>query len=90
MSKHTSGPWKVVTDRTEEGVMCSVYAGPIEVALCGTGDVSDDTERANAHLIAAAPEMLEALKEAKRLLDQTDIGSCDAVDAAIAKAEGRK
>jgi len=39
---------------------CDVMAGERLVAVCMTGWLRED--RANAHLIAAAPEMLEALE----------------------------
>jgi hypothetical protein len=43
----------------------------------------------NARLIAAAPEMLEALKDCRRALELANFtGELAIVDAAIAKAEG--
>lgn len=61
MAKHTQGPW--VTSATDDTVV--VDATGLEVAAID-GDYNDpDTwpqMEANARLIAAAPEMLEALK----------------------------
>lgn len=83
---HTPGPWQRVGWQP-----CGIY---------GPGGL-DDAERicsmdrrqehdANARLISAAPELLEALKQAEQ---QIDYGQIDAayriIIAAIAKAEGR-
>ncbi len=99
--KHTSGPWhvenvsldkfhhwSVVTDRPDEGdgdVVCDV------VDLNG-GEF-------NAHLIAAAPDLYEACKDAKDKLDEWRVSPAHGdnklvfmafqkLEAAIAKAEG--
>lgn len=49
-----------------------------------------DHGEANARLIAAAPDLLAALKEAQsRLREKGMLGVDDAVSAVIAKAEGR-
>jgi hypothetical protein len=57
MSKHTPGPW-----RTAYGPVCQVMAGNALVADCYTEDVAKRTAKANARLIASAPELLEALR----------------------------
>jgi len=44
---------------------------------------------ANARLIAAAPELLAALKGLIDLAGPSCVGACDVARAAIAKAEGR-
>jgi hypothetical protein len=67
--KHTPGPWQF-TDNMYGINNLRVFGvedktGPFNVANCGFGVWSE----ANAHLIAAAPEMLEALKESLVLLD---------------------
>jgi hypothetical protein len=46
--------------------------------------LSKRSRHANARLIAAAPELLEALKYARNLVGPNEI-----IDATIAKAEGR-
>jgi hypothetical protein len=99
--KHTPGPW-IVHDHAP----ASVWAGDEHVATCnwwidpaaiqeGEPDyrVKSATKReANARLIAAAPDMLEAMKN---LLDLFDPYGPEAQRAAkqaravIAKAEGR-
>jgi hypothetical protein len=70
MSKHTPGPWFVVNIGADDEPMMSVKAARIagqeprhEVAICATGDSPQEMEDANARLIAAAPELLEALEK---------------------------
>lgn len=92
MSKHTPRPW-----RFEYGEIRAEDKNGIVRALAKVEKVVGEDE-ANAHLIAAAPEMLEALEEVARLpiagpypdgpcLDQADM---DLVKAAIAKATGEE
>lgn len=64
--KHTPGPWKTeganpITVRadhplTKKSRIASVHYEGVDVECC----------KANAHLIAAAPELLEALKELQK------------------------
>jgi len=105
MSGHTPGPWEVV----DGGDFRQVH-GPGGEAIAfepivvhrgspATGTwVDANGEEANLRLIAAAPEMLEALRQAKDWLDEVgcdcgtdEPGTCAMclVDAAIAKAEGK-
>ena len=84
---HTPGPWSAV----EEGVYCS--AGPVVARVDGRGFEQyaprDHQERdANARLIAAAPDLLSALKSVVSLSDRKH-EAWDAAKAAIKKAEGR-
>lgn len=60
--KHTPGPW-----REDMGF---IYAGESSQMVCDVDTVNDDWE-ANARLIAAAPAMLDALKYARAMLDQS-------------------
>lgn len=93
MSKHTKGPWEAKRS-------CSnfIIVGPENEGIGSTGHWLPDEHKemkANAHLIAAAPDMYEALKE---LIEVWEDGGC--VDAlkdvyfmsvsAKAKAEGRE
>ena len=67
---HTPGPWYdwlphgcdggCRTIRTEEGRARGSYHGAEIAYTCGLAD--DDEDKANARLIAAAPDLLEALK----------------------------
>jgi len=60
-TKHTPGPWEVVKIKTSTGNYVYRKGSSVDhVATCGNP--------ANAHLIAAAPELLEALKEAQKAL----------------------
>ena len=70
MSKYTNGPWEVA--RTDAGIIVRTESakktryGASRYAAIGGFDRSDPEQLAealaNAHLIAAAPELLEALK----------------------------
>lgn len=65
--KHTPGPWKVnnvfIENEPNRFIVSQNKWGGNNIADCGlSGDGSWDVNEANAHLIAAAPEMLEALK----------------------------
>ena len=102
-TQHTPGPWTIKFFRSIEPNHALICAedwhdfASVVVRFCGD-DTDDATGLANARLIAAAPEMLEALKEAKNGLrywePQTAHGAsemariCALVDAAIAKAKG--
>lgn len=90
-TKHTPGPWNFA--KSDIDGRYSIYGnGPL--AYCGdTGAVNGDGE-ANARLIAAAPDLLVALKA---LVGEADLGEVDLDDdrakleqarAAIAKATG--
>lgn len=97
MSKHTPGPWHVCTATHPD-------LGPIRAVATQEGDGVDcvcivdqlpgcDESTANALLIAAAPDLLEALK----LADATLLGANmnagvveRKVKAAIAKATGEQ
>ena len=85
MNTHTPGPWDISKIGNNYDQF-SVY-GPD-----GQNVVNTCEGTANAHLIAAAPELLEAAKHAAmewRLHGQlTD--SCRILEAAIRKAEGRE
>lgn len=95
MAGHTPGPWalrrghSVVEIRTVAGL---AVAQTTSDAYWQSFSAEAD---ANARLIAAAPEMLEALKQAREYL-RYSLGSTSetnpypAIDAAIAKAEGRE
>jgi hypothetical protein len=87
MSKHTPGPWKESKNVMEQPVIESVRPDNDAFIICQTfGPDKHD----NARLIAAAPELLEALRTA---LDASWNGPMpdyarDEARAAIAKATG--
>lgn len=97
MSKHTPGPW-AVTDPDDGHQYLAITAksgtdDAEDVATVGISDVHPNGE-ANANLIAAAPDLLEALVGALEELDRRDpysatdplIARRRAARAAIAKA----
>jgi hypothetical protein len=57
--KHSPGPW--VSKKTPGG-MIFVYTENLARPICGTGVAGDPTVQANARLIAAAPDLLNAIK----------------------------
>lgn len=85
---HTPGSWKV-TKTTIKGEFCWDYKirAMDESVVCTVGPCEVE---ANAHLIAAAPEMLEALKNIIVWDDGNLPGDLiDIAKQAILKAEGR-
>ena len=106
MSKHTPGPWTYEKSGREsglEGDMPAIF-GPDREVICDFGDSTQyyPTEgvppsEADARLIAAAPDLLQALQE---LIAEADApvgwsghngntAGFDMARAAIAKAEGK-
>jgi hypothetical protein len=96
--KHTPGPWHWrlsdnATPHIEHGDCLPDEIGMLKNRVCVMPSeiMHDYNSLANARLIAAAPEMLEALK---MVLDDPDAldgrpRTAKIVYAAIAKAEGR-
>ena len=90
--KHTPGPW--FTHR--EGfstvyVEARIGGGLIqEVAACGPTAEGHEQQEANARLIAAAPDLLEALKWVQRAVVDDSPDMWASISSAIAKAEGNK
>lgn len=96
--RHTPGPWKEhapnidgEVDKTYRQITAGVgyFPGLDEPESAGfklTGFISP----ADARLIAAAPELLAACKRLGAVInDHVSLADVDALDAAIAKAEGR-
>lgn len=117
MSEHTPGPWEFDPDNTGKtyDVCYGIYsypdpqgwAGPtvahVPIRSHGRVPVNEEGARANARLIAAAPDLLYALKamrdrwhdyhDAHHLTRPVTVGAgiaLELADNAIAKAEGRK
>lgn len=80
MSKHTPGPWRVGESCRVADIKAGYNALIARVEIESAGDRGD----ANARLIAAAPDLLEALKHA--LEDGDDWRGL--AESAIRKAEG--
>ena len=102
MSKHTPGPWKVVENGNplSSGIVAIIQHSPerlltVEEDHFGGPWCAPDTWEANGRLIAAAPDLLEALSimydyhHADECKLGDDTAECLMMRAAIAKAEGR-
>lgn len=104
MSIHTPGPWIAEPEEASEhrGIAITAPANGWIVAtiLPDDGRAADDVDWANAHLIAAAPELLEALKEAVAYIRTVELlemmpytakglEAANRADIAIGKAERR-
>lgn len=100
---HVPGPWTAEYDASEPGdAVITAKRGAITIANVhdhGASSLDHDSAecRANARLIAAAPEMLEALHRADAALsllvasgnaDRHDHSALADIRAALAKAEG--
>lgn len=111
-TKHTAGPWRVELyegehpyiiseqgKRWDNPVVCNLYddVTPNDSVTMGAWYESCDNAKANARLIAAAPELLEALEGVYRIIEafgyttalgKTQKARMDAARSAIAKAKG--
>lgn len=96
-SKHTPGPWGIEqTDDTNWIGFMRPDGRKVELIVCTTSrdnffkPETQEQNDANARLIAAAPELLEALKDAVCALDccGKDYPAAEKARAAIAKATG--
>jgi len=100
---HTSGPWTCAEQNDWDGANIIDKYGRI-VADCqgcdipgAHGEVGTDEAKANAYLLAAAPDLLDALKTCLSELNQLAFLANDKLAkgaikegiAAIAKAEGK-
>ena len=109
---HTPGPWRVGRQDIPIGYF-PIYArtGITNISCVARTDahevgfgISEKEHRANARLIAAAPEQNEALKLARKFIangielgyitmpadDDPASKTLDIIDAALAKAEGKE
>lgn len=97
MNKHTPGPWR---RDSRNGIYELDIVGPHgeDIGYANYSDGADERTvypgKANADLMAAAPELLEALKGILEIgkRDTTNSkydGYYDSAERAIAKAEGR-
>lgn len=94
MSKHTPGPWQV---RPSTNEITNADHGSLPFAIVAGYTLIGATYEngKDARLIAAAPELLEALLEYKRLYEEVQPaggwqGVYEAGNAAIAKAIGEQ
>ena len=93
MSDFTPGPW-VVVGRLTKYVEARLVGGLIqEVAACGPTMADEgygQQQEANARLIAAAPDLLEALKRCKFDSLNMTLEDREFCRAAISKATGEQ
>ena len=97
-TKFTPGPWSVEDDIQMRRIYSSEGYEEIHVGyninspsgeIVGCEGITD-SEPFNAHLIAAAPELYEALVRMKEWCEN-DVGAelpCDSINTALAKARG--
>lgn len=97
--KHTPGPWEMSANVTKHTSICTVYGtgqGWIDVHAPNGSEAEDYREEslANAVLISAAPDMLQALlalneiQHGKHPLKINVMAAWALLDAAIAKVKG--
>ena len=90
MSKHTAGPWKILRRfdiHQDRGKIGGIFIGSTR----GGYDLPESIkliDEANARLIAAAPDLLAACKEALYQLQGMDSACVMILKDAIKKAEG--
>ena len=84
-AKHTPGPWVLHPTALHPAVRSvgTAETGPRRICTVGTMN-GNPVDKANARLIAAAPELLEALKYAIKQVPE--LGTVPGISAAIAKA----
>lgn len=103
MGKHTPGPWEI--RRSQSGYPYQIRAPHIQDAPGAIIDVtrwgsismpSSEEGEANARLISATPDLLEALRNCLSLVelkfgntDQTGNAAIEQAKAALAKATGK-
>ena len=69
MATHTPGPWTLHPTALHPAVRSVGTPDAVPRRICTVGTMNGNpVDKANARLIAAAPELLEALKEAENAL----------------------
>jgi hypothetical protein len=91
---HTPGPWEV-KGPSQNGHCRRIFAGDEYIAIAGGSDQPMRTIRANADLIAAAPELLEACQKMITAFEYSgsnlvgaEYMAKESIKAAIEKATG--
>ena len=97
--RHTPAPWQVLAIENEGGQAFRIHAQPHPAMRGFTEPVALVGSEANARLVSASPDLLEALKAVNDCvrehygnatnLHMAMLGLRDQVRAAIAKAEGK-
>ncbi len=98
MSAHTPGPWELGALRNDGATRRITWSGVSPGAVCevftdlsGKGEWDAALRDANARLIAAAPDMLRALRVVATTCRATDLPAIawQAIQDALAKAESK-
>lgn len=93
LTTHTAGPWKAVKLSASRTWKLDAHGWKNFAEVYGNVDRKLNAEgEANARLIAAAPELLESLRDlvgAMHQLDKGHHGDVARAESVIAKAEGR-
>ena len=96
MSKHTPGPWNVSEEFDGTSIKAGMFHVTHTIQACGfhEPDVDKAVTQANARLIAAAPELLDALNAMLTHMgmdeDEWNKVTFNQARAAIAKATGEQ
>lgn len=87
-AKHTPGPWTLSEECSREGLLSRLVYGPhLMVAIVRTETQAGPIGDANANLIAAAPELLEALEQTIAAVDTLPLAvECPALEQAVDRA----
>ena len=92
-AQHTPGPWSINEwPQATTDIAIGVIGTPL-IAKVPLRDVSINEQKANARLIAAAPDLLAVVEELEESADywseyDVPLGIVDRLRAAIAKATG--
>ena len=96
-TKFTPGPWFFDDEHEEVTAEARRRKGLTRIATVNLGwsEPFNSEQNANARLIAAAPDLLRYLKEARRTLEMWKdvapaVSLCADIDAAIARATGEQ
>jgi hypothetical protein len=100
-NQHTPGPWALLDREENSRTLTHITNGAHIVCTLGTTRTDGSPNHsANAHLIAAAPDLLDALEQAYNAIawdipsgsfsDQEEEDLLETIRAAISKAEGAK
>jgi len=85
MTKHTPGPWKIIRLDNEVYINPDRESGEYALIARINGTHRRDSQEANARLIAAAPELLEALKECHTRIFNDNAGLDELRDPEVTK-----
>ena len=85
-TQHTPGPW-TIDGNAHRDLDIVAPTGRVAMLDCEFSEETEDVLTANASLIAAAPDLLHALRDAVEILEGTGLDA-SIQRAAIAKATG--